>query len=257
MIDEAVESLSNCPTHQTMSECCKEGFAWNGTPEGKESKIAGLSTYIASQNKKTEKAILMIHDVFGWTFKNTQLLADHYSKGTGADVYLVDFFGGEIIIDDLTNEEKKKNFDLMAFLGRNSKEKRFPEVKRVVAELQKEYKNIGAIGFCYGGWAVAQLAAKENQPGVNYIAAAHPSLLTEDEIKGITVPVLWLAPEHDPQFTPELKELAQSELKSKPGKYIYFPNLAHGFAGRGDPNNTTQKEGLERAMHEFIAFAQS
>lgn len=241
----------------TMSDCCKEGFAWRGTPTGKESKIAGNSTYIASGPKNTTKAILIIHDIFGWTLTNSRLLADHYSKGTNADVYLVDFFGGETVDEStLTDPIKRQQFDTKAYLGRNNKAIRFPEMKRVVSELRKEYKAIGAIGFCYGGWAVAQLAHPTNQPGVDFIATAHPSLLTPDEVKGIAKPVLWLAPEHDNIFTAELKQLAQDELRGgKEGKFIHFPHLHHGFATRGDPTNPVQREGLEKAMHEFIAFA--
>ena len=70
-------------------------------------------------------------------------------------------FGGEIITpEDYENPEKKKNFDFM--LKRNSQETRYPEMKACVTALRQElnFKNVGAIGFCYGGWAVFKLAAK-------------------------------------------------------------------------------------------------
>lgn len=242
-----------------MSECCKAGFAWEGTPKGKETKVAGLNTYVATPSTKSDRAILIVHDVFGWTFNNTRILADTYAAELDATVYLPDFFGGEIIIDSLLDAEKRKSFDLMSFLGRNPKELRYPEIQAVLAEIKSAgHTKTGAIGFCYGGWAVFQLAASKASgtgAAVNFIAAAHPSLATPAEIEAISVPVLYLAPETDPQFTAELKELAQRELKKKEGEYIFFPKLVHGFAVRGDPKDKVQREGLEKAMRDFVSFS--
>lgn len=71
-----------------MSSCCKEGFKWEGTPTGKESTIAGVKTYVVGTNK--ERAILIVHDIFGWTLPNARLLADSYAKNVDATVYLPD-----------------------------------------------------------------------------------------------------------------------------------------------------------------------
>ena len=71
-----------------MSECCKSGFKWDGKPTGKVEKIAGLDTYVAGDNKNA--AILIVHDIFGWTLPNLRILADHYAKEANATVYLPD-----------------------------------------------------------------------------------------------------------------------------------------------------------------------
>ena len=54
-------------------------------------------------------------------------------------------------------------------MGRNSKEIRFPEVESCVHSLRQEhgFKKLGAIGFCYGGWAVFQLGAKGMLPSIH------------------------------------------------------------------------------------------
>ena len=60
-------------------------------------------------------------------------------------------FGGEVIdAETLEDPEKRKNFDLMAFIGRNNKDIRWPEIKNTAQTLRKQYKKVGAIGFCYG-----------------------------------------------------------------------------------------------------------
>ena len=57
---------------------------------------------------------------------------------------------------------KFPNFNMQIFLDRHSKDKRLPEIVATAKELKQErgFKKIGAVGFCWGGWAVFQLGAK-------------------------------------------------------------------------------------------------
>ena len=73
-----------------MATCCVEGFEWNGIPSGREEKLGNHDAYVVGDNK--EVAILVVHDVFGWTFTNTRLLADHYAREVNATVYLPDLY---------------------------------------------------------------------------------------------------------------------------------------------------------------------
>lgn len=82
----------------------------------------------------------------------------------------------------------------MAFIGRNGKEQRQPEIFAAAKELRSKYKKVGAIGYCYGGWACFRLAAK-GQNLLDCVSVAHPSLLSKDEIDNLGVPVQILAPE--------------------------------------------------------------
>lgn len=72
-------------------------------------------------------------------------------------------FGGEMVpLETMSDPEKRKNFDLGAFLGRNNKDIRYPEITACAKALKQDlgFKKVGAIGFCYGGWAVFRLGAK-------------------------------------------------------------------------------------------------
>ena len=94
---------------------------------------------------------------------------------------------------------------------------------------------------------------------VDCISTAHPSVLTKEEIDAVSVPVQILAPEHDPQLTPELKAYANSVIPSLNIEYDYqyFPGLKHGFAIRCDQSDVKQKKGLERAKNAAVGwFAQ-
>lgn len=73
-----------------MSTCCVEGFEWNGKPSSEVKKLGTHDAYVVGSN--TEIAILIIHDVFGWTFTNTRLLADHYAREVNATVYVPDLY---------------------------------------------------------------------------------------------------------------------------------------------------------------------
>ncbi|KAF5010617.1 hypothetical protein FDECE_3219 [Fusarium decemcellulare] len=232
---------------------CKTGFQWNGTPAGKETTLNGAKAYVTGDSKDT--AILILTDLFGHTLPNVRILADHYAKEANATVYVPDIFGGEFVHPDaLSDPEVAKTFDLRAFLGRNTKEIRWPEIKAAAQTLKAQYSKVAAIGFCYGGWACFQLAADPSL--IDAISVAHPSGLEKSEIDGIKVPVQVLAPENDHEYTEELKMYTFEAL---PGtgvqwEYVHFPGLRHGFATRGDPNDEKQKNGLERAKRSAIHF---
>lgn len=72
----------------TVTDCCLKGFNWEGTPEGQESKLGENPAYVSGTNK--DVAIMVIHDLFGWTFPNLRLLTDHYAKEANATAYLPD-----------------------------------------------------------------------------------------------------------------------------------------------------------------------
>lgn len=140
--------------------------------------------------------------------------------------------------------------DMSGFLARNSKETREHEIFACAQALRSKYKKFGAIGFCFGGWAVFRLGAKSyNPPLVDCISTAHPSKLELDEIENVGVPVQILAPENDPIFTPDLKEASNRIIPALglPYDYQHFPRLEHGFAVRGNIDNRDELEGLVRA----------
>ena len=91
------------------------------------------------------------------------------------------------------------------------------------------------------------------------ISTAHPSVLKTEEVDAVAVPVQILAPETDPQLTPELKAYVNKVIPTLNVEYDYqfFPGLSHGFAARCDENDPKEKKGLERAKNAAVGwFAQ-
>ncbi|KAL6718567.1 hypothetical protein ACLMJK_004659 [Lecanora helva] len=237
-----------------MAQCCLTGFKWDGERAGTDGKLSNNNTYITGSNK--DVAILMIHDIFGWTFPNLRLLADHFAEEIGATV-----FNGDVVSEDtIMDPQKRESFDFQAFFKPHSKESRYPEIAACARALKEEhkFKKVGAMGYCWGGWGVFQLGAKgENL--VDAISTAHPSWLTKEEVNVVSVPVQIIAPEQDPQLTPELKEHLNATIP-KLGleyDYQYFPGARHGLAARCDRENAGERRAMERAKNAAVTwFAQ-
>jgi len=71
-----------------MGSCCLKGFKWDAEPKGQETSISNQNCYVTGNNPGA--AIIVIHDLYGWTFTNTRLLADDYAAEVGCTVYVPD-----------------------------------------------------------------------------------------------------------------------------------------------------------------------
>lgn len=69
-------------------ECCLKGFRWNGETRGREDKLESQSCYVTGEN--SDAAVMIVTDLYGWTFPNIRLLADHYAEEAGVTVYIPD-----------------------------------------------------------------------------------------------------------------------------------------------------------------------
>lgn len=155
--------------------------------------------------------------------------------------------------DILLQPDGLSQIDLPSFLKRNTKDIREPEMHKCCKALRERHKRLGAVGFCFGGWAAFRLGSKTNNL-VDCISVAHPSLLTKEEIQDVAVPVQIMAPEIDPMYTPELKAFSLEVLPKSgvPFSYEYFPGLEHAFATRGNRSDPTEVAGMERAKKAAV-----
>jgi dienelactone hydrolase len=243
----------------SLSKCCLSGSPWPGTPTGHTGTLSNINTYITGSNPNT--AILFVADLFGWTFANNRLLADHFAREIGATVYVPDFFDSEVIDPRILAEEKWDSFDFAGFMSRNARDVREPEIVECAKTLRQKYKKVGAVGYCYGGWAVFRLASRHHQkhpdgPLVDCISAGHPSLLTKQDIEEVAVPVQILAPEIDPAYTPALK-MYTFEMMDKlgvPVDYQHFPGVQHACLVRGDERREGEREAMIRGKGGVVAW---
>lgn len=149
--------------------------------------------------------------------------------------------------------------DMASFVKRNSKLTRDAEITSCAQELRSRYKRFGAVGFCFGGWAVFRLGAKSHSPPlVDCIATAHPSMLEENEIQKVGVPVQIISPENDMVFTPQLKEFVNRVIPTLgvAYDYQYFPGVTHGFATRGNMDDEPELKAMVRAKNCTVNWFQ-
>lgn len=167
-------------------------------------------------------------------------------------------FGGDVLPADiiLAGPEHWGPLDLPGFFQKNSKEARTPEIFECAKVLRDKCKRLGAIGYCFGGWGVFRLGAKEHKGLVDAISTAHPSYLTEEEISAVAVPVQICSPEHDWLYTEELKAFSNKIIPTLgiPYDYQFFPRLNHGFAVKGDPKEPEEREGMARAKNAAVIW---
>ncbi|KAL4905061.1 hypothetical protein BDW74DRAFT_152948 [Aspergillus multicolor] len=247
---------------QPIHPCCITGFTWSGTPTGHESTLAQNKTYITGTNK--EVAILFVADLFGWTFPNVRLLADHFAREIDATVFVPDYFGGEVIDFDLIATEQFDKIDVKGFAARNGREQREPEIFETARALKKElgFKKVGAVGYCYGGWASFRLAAKEHAENgealVDVISIGHPSWLTKRDIDEIDagIPVQILAPEIDPAYSAEMKSYTFETLQRNGVVFDYqhFPGVVHACFIRGDEKKPGEREAMVRGKNAAVQW---
>jgi dienelactone hydrolase len=76
-------------------------------------------------------------------------------------VYMPDFFAGEQLDAQKIKQGKFHELDMEGFKARNSRAVREPEIFACACAraLRESYSKIGAVGYCYGGWAVLSLAS--------------------------------------------------------------------------------------------------
>lgn len=232
-------------TAAPVSECCVRGFKWEGTPAGRVESVSNHQVYVAGTN--ADRAVLLIHDLFGWSFPNVRLLADHYAAEVDATVYVPDFFDGEVLDFDALAAERWAEMDLHGMLTRNSRAVREPEILTFAAHLRRLHKKVGAVGYCYGGWAAFRLGAREHSPPlVDCVVVGHPSLLTRADVDGLAAPLKLLIPEFDPVFTPELRAHCFETLPKmgRPWAYEHFPGVAHACFIRGDERKPGERDAM-------------
>ncbi|KAF3766503.1 dienelactone hydrolase family protein [Cryphonectria parasitica EP155] len=240
----------------SIESCCLQGFAWGAEPCGSIGSLADLKTYITGTSDTA--AVLIIHDLFGWEFRNTRLLADHYAAEAGVTVYVPDFFDGEILPIQAMLKDEWYKVDVAGFMQTNGRKAREPGVFACARVLRDKYKHVGAVGFCYGGWAAFRLGSREHQhsPLVDCISVGHPSLLAKDDIDQVAVPLQVLAPEHDPAYTAELKAYTFETVTRLgiPFVYRHFPGVAHGCLVRGEENKPHEREALVKGKNAVVGW---
>uniref|UniRef100_A0A0G4I3T4 Dienelactone hydrolase domain-containing protein n=1 Tax=Chromera velia CCMP2878 TaxID=1169474 RepID=A0A0G4I3T4_9ALVE len=223
--------------------------------KGKIEEIEGVKTYIVGEPSKN--AVFVIADVFGYDSGRHFGIADQLAD-EGYYVVMPDLFEGDrLTFADLGTPR------LGEFIMKFKPNVWQPLADKIYAHLAaKGAQKIGAIGFCWGCWAIFHESSRGKLAcGVN----CHPSLRIESMMGGdvealteqVQAPMLMFPCQDDPENT----QPDGSVMKILKGKKFgdacdcfRFGEQNHGFVSQGDLSVPATARDVEEAMKRTVAF---
>ncbi|XP_068160551.1 carboxymethylenebutenolidase homolog [Antennarius striatus] len=196
---------------------------------GQEVQVEHLKVYVVKPSSASDKAIIVIHDVFGWELPNTRYIADMLAAN-GYVAVCPDFFVGK--------EPWSPSGDWSIFWEWVKDRKQTEMNKEVDAVLRflKEQcgaKRIGVVGFCWGGIATHYISLQypEIKAGVsNY------GIISDREDKyALKSPTLFIFAGNDDFVPLDTVSNLEASLKQKctvDYQVKIFPGQTHGFVHR-------------------------
>eukprot|EP00927_Polykrikos_kofoidii_P048565 TRINITY_DN42829_c0_g1_i1.p1 TRINITY_DN42829_c0_g1~~TRINITY_DN42829_c0_g1_i1.p1 ORF type:complete len:771 (-),score=170.84 TRINITY_DN42829_c0_g1_i1:732-2990(-) len=249
------------PPYLKENGCCPSG-SWPACtppegykPKGEEQKLGDLPVYLVGSG---QKGIVLLPDIFPWSGMKGRFpgIADTLA----AEGYCV------LLADPFRGDSAEGKADFMPWIKSFPYEKSVghpgvgADIEACVKFLQdKGCSSVGCMGFCWGVWAMCKAMSQ----GVPFKCGVgpHPSTRLEGFFGGdeqammekVEVPVLLMPAGNDPDTLKTGGAIAKHVI-SKGGKSINFPDMAHGFASRGDLTNPAVARDVELAMKHAIQF---
>ncbi|KAJ7134587.1 dienelactone hydrolase endo-1-3,1,4-beta-D-glucanase [Mycena epipterygia] len=252
---------------------CFKGSVLEGEPTGVISEVEGA--YFVTGGT-SERAIILLTDIFGLPLKNSKILADNFAHTLKCDVWVPDIFAGRPPVTEAQMKAlpdragvKMGFFDYLQLiftvlpslpaLIRNRPSVAASRVTSFVKKVQetKKYEKLGTIGYCFGGGVAMRLGATTDL--FSSIILVHPSPPSDAEVKAIKAPTAWSCAEDDMALKParlEQLEAIYAERKDKDNFVDYefkvYKDTAHGFGARPNLAYPDVKEGFENAFQQAV-----
>lgn len=177
-------------------------------------------------------------------------MADSFARA-GFLVVAPDLFNGTPAPGDIN----VPGFNTTMFLNTHGPEQTDPIVAAGIAYIRSlGTTRIGATGYCYGGRyafrAGGNLTSISPGQGASAVFAAHPSMLTDDEIKAIQGPASVAAAETDAMMPAARRTEITSLLQGTGKEYSFavYGGTSHGFGVRVNVTDPRQKFAKEEAF---------
>ncbi|XP_061821573.1 carboxymethylenebutenolidase homolog isoform X1 [Nerophis lumbriciformis] len=196
---------------------------------GQEVLIEHLKAYLVKPSIVSEKAVIVIQDIFGWQLPNTRYMADMLAAN-GYMAVCPDFFLGK--------EPWSPSHDWSTFAAWLEDKKPTDinkEVDVLLGFLKEKCgaKHIGVVGFCWGGIAThhVTLHYPEVKAGVSFYGIIREG---EDRYQ-LKSPTLFIFAEKDTIIPLDQVSGLQAKLQERctvDHQVKIFPGQSHGFAHR-------------------------
>ncbi|XP_076617230.1 carboxymethylenebutenolidase homolog [Chaetodon auriga] len=219
---------------------------------GQEVQTEHIKAYVVKPPSASDKAIIVIQDIFGWQLPNTRYMADMLATN-GYIAVCPDFFAGK--------EPWSPSHDWSKF-QEWLKDKKPSDINRevdAVLRYLKEQcgaKHVGTVGFCWGGAATHYIALQypEVKAGVSIYGIVSER---EDKYK-LNSPTLFIFAEKDVVIPLDQVSALETQLKEKctvDYQVKIFPGQTHGFVHRKREDiNPTDKPGIQEARTDMLKW---
>ncbi|KAI8582087.1 hypothetical protein K450DRAFT_184918 [Umbelopsis ramanniana AG] len=265
---------------KVICEDCVTGFLKTGETQGDIKTVGSVQAYFTpSSSHKSDKAIVIIGDIFGWEFINTRLYADEIARQTGFLVVVPDLMKGYAAPADALLKpptgfvnsilHKAKMVPMIYSSGRAIMALK-PEVvldlaHAVLNDLRASYgiQSIGVHGFCFGGKYSILLGNKgpnDTPSPVQAFAAGHPSLLKiPGDVENIdpSIPAFLQYAESDFMVSEKNRQDIEQITKEKSltnVKTKLYPGTKHGFCLKSNEDDEKERAIATEATTDAAQF---
>ncbi|XP_042366031.1 carboxymethylenebutenolidase homolog [Plectropomus leopardus] len=196
---------------------------------GQEVQIEHTKAYVVKPSAASDKAIIVIQDIYGWQLPNTRYMADMLAAN-GYIAVCADFYVGK--------ESWTPSHDWSIFqewLQDRDPTKINKEVDAVLRFLKEQCgaKRIGVVGFCWGGIATHYISLQ--YPDVKTGVSVYGIVREKEDRYALKFPTLFIFAENDDYIPLDQVNSLEAKLKEKctvDYQVKVFPGQTHGFVHR-------------------------
>ncbi|XP_041670141.1 carboxymethylenebutenolidase homolog [Cheilinus undulatus] len=217
---------------------------------GQEVQIEHLRAYVVKPSAPSDKAVIVIHDIYGWELPNTRYMADMLAD-SGYITVLPDFFVGK--------EPWTQSHDwaiLEEWLKERSPTNTSKEVDAVLRFLKEQCgaRRFGVVGFCWGGIATHYLSL--NYAEIKVGVSLYGIIRDREDRYGLKFPTLFIFAGNDFYIPLDQVNVLEARLKEKcttDHHVKIFPGQTHGFVHRKNEDmNPEDKPSILEARADLL-----